>query len=399
MIVKPRIRGFICTTAHPLGCAANVREQVAESRKLGGIEGCKSALVVGCSGGYGLASRIVAGFGCGANTVGVSFEKPPEADKPASAGWYNNAAFDILAKEAGLQSTSFDGDAFSHEIKQKVIDELKANYEPVDLLVYSLASPIRIHPDTGERFRSVIKPLGEAYEASTLTLDVLKGTGRLTPVSLEPATEDETAATIAVMGGDDWRRWIDQCAVEGVLSEDFKTIAFTYLGNDLTYPIYRGGTLGQAKEHLDSTCRELNERYGSSGAEALVAALKAVVTQASTAIPVVPLYFSILFKVMKTAGTHEDCIAHINRLFREQLYGTESRRTDEENRIRMDNLEIADDIQEAVLQRWQNIDEENLVELADVEGFAKDFLKIFGFGRDDVDYDAELSDLTSVVHS
>ena len=397
MIVKPRIRGFICTTSHPLGCASNVREQVDVTRELGSIQGCRSALVVGCSAGYGLASRVVAGFGCGADTVGVSFEKSPEESKPASAGWYNNAAFDLLASEAGLKSTTFDGDAFSHEIKRRVIDELKTNYEPVDLLVYSLASPVRAHPDSGERFRSVIKPLGESYEARTLTLDVLKGTGRLTPVSLDPATDEETIATIAVMGGDDWRRWIDQCADEGVLSEDFKTIAFTYLGNELTYPIYRGGTLGRAKEDLDRTCRELNELYGGKGAEALVAALKAVVTQASTAIPVVPLYFSILFKVMKEEGTHEDCIAHINRLFREQLYGTEQRRVDEESRVRMDDFELAEVIQREVRQRWENINEDNLAELADVEGFAEEFLKIFGFGRRDVDYDAEISDLASVV--
>ncbi len=399
MIVKPRIRGFICTTSHPLGCASNVQEQTNLTRTLGNAEGCKSALVVGCSGGYGLASRIVAGIGYRANTVGVSFEKPPENDKPASAGWYNNAAFDHLAEEAGLRSVTFDGDAFSHEIKEQVIDELKTNYAPIDLLVYSLAPPIRVHPDSGERYRSVIKPLGEAYEASTLTLDVLKGTGRLTPVSLEPATEEETAATIAVMGGDDWRRWIDRCAGEGVLSDDFKTIAFTYLGNELTYPIYRGGTLGQAKEDLDRTCVELNKLYGGKGAEALVAVLKAVVTQASTAIPVVPLYFSILFKVMKAAGTHEDCIAHINRLFREQLYGESPRRIDEQGRVRMDNFEMADAIQTEVRRRWQAINEQNLGELADVQGFAEDFLRIFGFGRDDVDYDAELSDLTSVVHS
>ena len=399
MIVKPRIRGFICTTAHPLGCASNVREQMDVTQELGNVEGCKTALIVGCSGGYGLASRIVAGFGCRANTVGVSFEKPPESDKPASAGWYNNAAFDLFAHEAGMKSVTFDGDAFSHEIKRQVIDELKANYEPIDLLVYSLAPPIRIHPDSGERFRSVIKPLGEPYEALTITLDVLKGTGRLTPVSLDPATAEETASTIAVMGGDDWRRWIDQCADEGVLSKDFKTIAFTYLGNELTYPIYRGGTLGQAKEDLDRTCHELNEKYGSKGAEALVAVLKAVVTQASTAIPVVPLYFSILFKVMKGARTHEDCIAHINRLFREQLYTTAPRRVDEKGRVRMDNLEMAEIIQEEVRQRWRNINEENLGDLADVQGFAEDFLKIFGFGRDDVDYDAELLDLTSVVRS
>ena len=397
VIVKPRIRGFICTTSHPMGCARNVREQANVTRELGSVSGCKSALVVGCSAGYGLASRIVAGFGCGADSVGVSFEKSPEASKPASAGWYNNAAFDLFAREAGLKSTTFDGDAFSHEIKRQVIDELKANYEPIDLLVYSLASPVRAHPDSGERFRSVIKPLGDSYEAHTLTLDVLKGTGRLTPVSLEPATEEETVATIAVMGGDDWRRWVDQCANEGVLSQDFKTIAFTYLGNELTYPIYRGGTLGRAKEDLDRTCRELNEQYGRKGAEALVAALKAVVTQASTAIPVVPLYFSILFKVMNEAGKNEDCIAHINRLFREQLYGTEPRRVDEESRVRMDNFEMEQGIQDEVRRRWQSINEENLSELADVTGFAEEFLKIFGFGREDVDYDAEISDLASVV--
>lgn len=342
---------------------------------------------------------MVAAFGCGADTVGVSFEKAPEETKPASAGWYNNAAFDHLAQQAGLRSTTFDGDAFSHEVKQRVIDCLKADYGTVDLLVYSLAPPIRVHPDTGERFRSSIKPLGEPYEAQTLNLNVLAGTGKLAPVSLEPATPEETAATVAVMGGDDWQRWVDQCQEAGVLSENFKTIAFTYLGNELTYPIYRGGTLGKAKEDLDQTCRQLNEQFGSQGAEALVAALKAVVTQASTAIPVVPLYFSILFKVMKAAGTHEDCIAHINRLFREQLYGEAARRVDEEGRIRMDNFEMNDEIQGEVRRRWQLISEENLDELADTKGFSEEFLKIFGFGRNNVNYDADLADLSSVVAS
>lgn len=397
MIVKPRIRGFICTTAHPLGCAANVREQADRTKAQGALQGSKTALVLGSSGGYGLASRAVAAFGCGADTVGVSFEKAPEESKPGSAGWYNNAAFDQLAQAYGLRSTSFDGDAFSHEIKQQVIECLKADFEPVDLLVYSLAPPVRIHPDTGERFRSAIKPLGDTYEAQTLTLNVLQGTGRLAPVSLEPATPDETEATIAVMGGDDWQRWVDQCHEAGVLSENFKTIAFTYLGNELTYPIYRGGTLGKAKEHLDQTCIDLNATYGESGAEALVAVLKAVVTQASTAIPVVPLYFSILFKVMKAAGTHEDCIAHINRLFREQLYAGGARRVDEGGRIRMDNLEMADSVQEEVMRRWQEVNADNLDSLADTQGFSEDFLKVFGFGRDDVDYDADIADLSSVA--
>ncbi len=399
MIVKPRIRGFICTTAHPLGCAANVREQAERTRSLGRHDGCRTALVVGASGGYGLASRVAAAFGCGADTIGVSLEKAPDGNKPASAGWYNNAAFDRLAHDAGLRATSFDGDAFSHEVKSDVIDELRANYEPVDLLVYSLAPPVRVHPDTGERFRSTIKPLGETFEARTLTLDVLRGTGRLAPVSLTPATDQETAATISVMGGDDWQRWVDQCAAAGVLSDHFKTIAFTYLGNELTYPIYRGGTLGKAKEDLDRTCVELNARYGVHGAEAIVAVLKAVVTQASTAIPVVPLYFSILFQVMKVTGTHEDCIEHINRLFREQLYGDNMRRVDAEGRVRMDNFEMDASVQDAVRRHWREIDDHNLAELADVQGFSEEFLKIFGFGRADVDYDAELSDLTRITRA
>ena len=397
MIVKPRIRGFICTTAHPTGCAANIREQADRTRSQGDFAGSKNALIVGCSGGYGLASRIVASFGCGANTVGVSLEKAPEDNKPGSAGWYNNAAVDQMARAAGLKSATFDGDAFSHEIKDQVISELKANYDPIDLLVYSLTPPIRIHPDTGERYRSAIKPLGKSFEAQTLTLDVLKGTGRLTDVSLEPASDEETAATVAVMGGDDWRRWIDQCVSAGVLTDDFKTIAFTYLGNELTYPIYRGGTLGKAKEDLDQTCLKLNETYGSNGAEAIVAVLKAVVTQASTAIPVVPLYFSILFKVMQAAGNHEDCIAHINRLFREQLYSGDARRVDEASRVRMDNFEMADDVQDEVRKRWAQINQDNLDDLADIKGFSEEFLKIFGFSRSDVDYEAELADLTSVT--
>lgn len=396
MIIKPRIRGFICTTAHPLGCAANVREQVQYTRDLGSLTGSKNALVLGCSQGYGLASRIVSAFGCGANTVGVSFEKAPEESRPASAGWYNNAAFDNLAEQAGLKATTFDGDAFSHEVKAQVIEELKSNYDQVDLVVYSLAPPIRVHPDTGERYRSSIKPLGSSFESKNLVLNVLAGTGRLTDVALDPATDEETAATVAVMGGDDWKMWIEQCMRAGVLSEDFRTIAFTYLGNDLTYPIYRGGTLGKAKEDLDLACKEINGWVSEKGGESLIAVLKAVVTQASTAIPVVPLYFSLLFKVMQENSTHEDCIAHINRMFREQLFAHGERRVDEDGRIRMDNFEMADDVQDEVRSRWSTVTQENLSELADIDGFSQEFLKIFGFGREDVNYEADLADLNSV---
>ena len=395
MIVKPRVRGFICTTAHPLGCSANVLEQIEYSRANGPIEGSKNALVIGCSAGYGLASRITAAFSCGAHTVGVSLEKPATEERTGSAGWYNNQAVDQYCQDAGLYSKTFDGDAFSDEIKQEVIDDIQSNLGQVDLVVYSLASPVRTHPDTGERHRSVIKPVGSTFEEKNLVLNVQEKTGQLTDISLEPATEEEIVSTVAVMGGEDWQRWIEQCSEAGVLTDSFKTIAFTYLGNELTYPIYRGGTLGKAKEDLDAACDRINERYANS--EALVAALKAVVTQASTAIPVVPLYFSILFKVMKEAGTHEDCIAHIDRMFREQLYSSSERRTDESGRIRMDNLEMAEEIQSEVRQRWRAITQENLEDMADIQGFNEDFLKIFGFGRDDVDYDTDLTDLRSIV--
>ena len=396
MIIKPRIRGFICTTAHPLGCAANVREQIDLTRQRGAIDGTKNALVIGCSGGYGLASRITAAFGCQANTIGVSLEKEASEDRAGSAGWYNNQAVDQYASDAGFFAKTFDGDAFSNEVKAEVIQSIKENLGQVDLIVYSLASPVRTHPDSGELFRSVIKPLGSTYEARNLTLNVEQRTGQLSDISLEPATEEETAATVAVMGGDDWQRWIDQCAQAGVLSDSFKTVAYTYLGNDLTYPIYRGGTLGKAKEDLDAASRKINHQYSGQG-EALVAVLKAVVTQASTAIPVVPLYFSILFKVMKAASTHENCIAHIYRMFREQLYTSGVRRTDEAGRIRMDNLEMAESTQAEVLRRWETIDQSNLEELADVTGFNDDFLKIFGFGRNDVDYEVDLTDLRRIV--
>lgn len=395
MIVKPRIRGFICTTTHPLGCAAGVREQIAVSEEGSPIEGPKNALIVGCSAGYGLASRITAAFACGANTIGVSLEKPGEEERPGSAGWYNNLAVETYAKSKGLYAATIDGDAFSNEIKQQVIEEIKNGIGKIDLLVYSLAAPVRTHPESGERFRSVIKPLGSDFQSRNLVLNVAERSGQLTDISLEPASEDETAATVAVMGGDDWKRWVNQCQQAGILADEFKTIAFTYLGNELTYPIYRGGTLGKAKEDLDKAAQELNERLGSQS-EALVAVLKAVVTQASTAIPVVPLYFSILFKVMKAAGTHEDCIAHINRMFSEQIYTSGIRRTDEASRVRMDNLEMDELIQQEVRYRWEVISQDNLHELADIEGFANDFLKVFGFGRDDVDYETELNDLRSI---
>ena len=386
MIIGPRIRGYICTTAHPLGCEQNVREQIQYIDHHGEIQGAKNALVVGCSGGYGLASRSVSAFACGANTVGISLEKEPGENRVGSPGWYVNHAFDKLARCNGLVAESLNGDAFSQEIKDTAIDLIKDRLGQIDLLVYSLAAPVRVRPDTGEQFRSVIKPIGEPFHSQNLVLDVLKGSAKLTKVELEPASEAEIAATVAVMGGEDWQMWVEQMREAGVLAPSFDTVAYTYLGNELTQPIYRGGTLGKAKEHLDLICGVLNDQYSESGLKAYVAVLKAVVTQASTAIPVVPLYFSILFKVMKEAGTHENCIAHIYRLFQEQLYTSGEQRIDEEGRLRMDNLELSDETQNEVRRRWAEIDDSNLSEIADISGFCSDFLQIFGFGHDSIDY-------------
>ncbi len=390
MIVKPRIRGFICTTAHPTGCAKNVQDQVNYVRGRPQVKGSSNALIVGCSAGYGLASRISAAFGCGANTVGVSFEKEPSERKTGSAGWYNNVAFDQLANSTNLFSHTINDDAFADHTKAEVIRAIQNNIGSIDLLIYSLAAPIRTHPKTGEVFRSAIKPIGQTMSSRTLKLDVLTGSCEVAEIELDEATDEEIRSTIAVMGGEDWEFWIEALAEAGVLAQNFKTVAYTYLGNELTWPIYRGGTIGKAKEHLDETCHKLNHRFGQSGVEASVAVLKAVVTQASTAIPVVPLYFSILFQEMKTKGTHENCIQHIHRLFSEQLY-QEPRREDDSGRIRMDNYELDETVQASVAKSWERINSENVHELADVSGFQVDFLRLFGFGHPEVDYDAEVN--------
>jgi enoyl-[acyl-carrier protein] reductase / trans-2-enoyl-CoA reductase (NAD+) len=385
MIVKPRIRGFICTTAHPDGCAAHVREQIDYVRAQGAVEiAAPRVLVLGASGGYGLASRIVAAFAGTASTLGVSFEKAPSADKTATAGWYNNIAFEDAAAAAGLYAKTLDGDAFSDEMKAKVIETIRADLGHIDLLVYSLASPVRQHPKTGELFRSAIKPLGEPVHIKSLNVDK----GVVHEVDLEPATEEETRATVAVMGGEDWEFWIDALNEAGVLADGFRTIAFTYIGSELTWPIYWKGTLGKAKEDLDRAAAALRERLGAIGGDARVATLKAIVSQASAAIPVVPLYASLLFRVMKDQSLHENTIAHIYRLFATQLTGGE-RHLDDQGRIRLDDVELSEDVQGEVKRRWPLVTTENLEALADLPGFRADFLKIFGFGIDGVDYDAE----------
>ena len=388
MIVKPRIRGFICTTAHPTGCAANVQSQIDYTQSQGRVsEGeLKNVLVLGCSGGYGLACRVVSAFGCGANTLGVSFEKQPEEKRTASAGWYNNIAFDVAAQKAGLYAKSLDGDAFSDEMRERVIATIKEEMGPIDMVVYSLASPVRAHPKTGVLHRSAIKPLGEALNIKSVHVD----RGEVMEVDLEPATPEETANTVAVMGGEDWEFWIEALLDAGVLAQGCRTVAFTYIGTELTWPIYWEGTLGQAKADLDRAAQANRQRLDALGGDARVSVLKAIVSQASSAIPVVPLYVALLFKVMKEMGNHEDIIGHIYRMFATQFTADADLRLDEEGRIRMDNIELSPEVQAEVQRRWPLVTTENLDELGDLSGFREDFLKIFGFGFDGVDYAADV---------
>ena len=343
-------------------------------------------LVLGCSGGYGLACRIVSAFGCGANTLGVSLEKQPEEKRTASAGWYNNVAFDQAAAEAGLYARSLDGDAFSDEMRAEVIRTIREDLGKIDLVVYSLASPVRPHPKTGELHRSAIKPLGEALNIKSVHVD----RGEVIEVNLEPATPEETENTVAVMGGEDWEFWIEALLGADVLAEGCQTVAFTYIGTELTWPIYWEGTLGQAKIDLDRASRANRERLSAIGGDARVAVLKAIVSQASSAIPVVPLYVALLFKVMKEQGIHEDIISHIHRMFATQLKQGVEMRLDDEGRIRMDNIELSAEVQAEVQRRWPAVTTENLDELGDLTGFREDFLKIFGFGFDGVDYEADV---------
>ena len=386
MIVKPRIRGFICTTAHPTGCAAHVQEQINYVKAHEPMTGVKNALVLGCSGGYGLSSRIAAAFGCGASTLGVSFEKQPAEKKTGTAGWYNNVAFEEAAAAEGLYAKTIDGDAFSDELKAQVVDTLKQDMGKIDLLIYSLASPVRQHPRTGELHRSAIKPLGEALHIKSVHVD----RGEVVEVDLEPATPEETANTVAVMGGEDWEFWISALKEADLLADGFQTLAFTYIGTELTWPIYWEGTLGKAKEDLDRAASAITEQVADINGDARVAVLKAIVSQASAAIPVVPLYVALLFRVMKDMGVHEDCMAHIHRMFATQLTSGDPLRLDEVGRIRMDDVELREEIQETVRKRWAEVSTENLAELGDLEGFRADFLKIFGFGLDGVDYDADV---------
>lgn len=379
MIIEPRVRGFICTTAHPVGCATNVREQIAYVQRQGAIQASpKRVAVLGCSTGYGLASRIVATFAGGADTIGVSLEREPTATRTGSAGWYNNRAFEIEAKKLGRSPLTLEGDAFSDEMKKNFIDAVREKFGQLDLLVYSMAAPVRTDPDTGKTWRSAIKPLGEPVEIKTLNTE----TGEVYETTITPASEDEATATVAVMGGDDWKRWIDQLSDAGVLAPGFRTLNYTYIGSELTWPIYWNGTLGRAKVDLDRKAEAIRGKLGDDAAR--VVALKAVVTQASSAIPVVPLYGTVLFKVMKKLDLHEGCIEQIDRLFRTRL-GADAP-VDEATRLRLDDWELSPEVQAEVSRRWPLLTTETLGELADLPDFRREFLRLFGFGIDGVDY-------------
>ncbi|WP_027856442.1 enoyl-ACP reductase FabV [Marinobacterium jannaschii] len=385
MIIKPKIRGFICTTTHPDGCAANVREQIEYTKQQGQIaDGPKRVLVVGSSSGYGLSSRIAAAFGCGASTIGVFFEKPGTERKTGTAGWYNAAAFDRMAAEEGLYAKSLNGDAFSHEAKQKTIDLIKEDLGQIDLVVYSLASPVRKLPDSGELVRSALKPIGEVYRSTAI--DTNKDV--IIEAEVEPANDEEIANTVTVMGGEDWQLWMNALKDAGVLADGCKTVAYSYIGTEITWPIYWDGTLGRAKQDLDRAASEIGAMLAPAGGEANVGVLKSVVTQASSAIPVMPLYLSMVFKIMREKGLHEGCMEQVYRLFNTGLYG-ESANLDDGNRYRMDDWELRDDVQEACRELWSEITTENLFDLTDYKLYKEEFLKLFGFGIESIDYEAD----------
>ena len=386
MIIKPRVRGFMCITTHPTGCEANVLNQINYIKNQAKVDMPKRVLVIGSSTGYGLAARISAAFGGGASTLGIFFEKPGTDRKPGTAGWYNSAAFHKYAEQDGLYAKSINGDAFSNEVKQQAIDIIKEDFGQIDLVIYSLAAPRRQHPDTGEVYNSTLKPIGKNVTMQGINTDK----EQIQEFTLEAATQQDIDQTVAVMGGEDWQMWIDALDSAGVLADGFKTTAFTYIGEKITWDLYWDGTIGQAKKDLDKKVLDIREKLQSKGGDARVSVLKAVVTQASSAIPIMPLYLAILFKEMKQKGTHEGCIEQLYRLFTECLYH-DSPRTDEEGRLRVDELEMDPDVQAMIAQNWASISDDNLSDFADFDGYKKEFLNLFGFEIAGVDYEAEVN--------
>ena len=392
MIIEPRMRGFICLTAHPKGCEQNVKNQIDYVKSKGSIDGAKRVLVIGASTGFGLASRISSAFGCNASTIGVFFEKPPTEGKTASPGWYNSAAFENEAHKAGLYAKSINGDAFSKEVKQQTIDMIKADLGQIDLIIYSLASPVRMHPETGVLHRSTLKPIGGTFTNKTVDFH----TGNVTQVSIEPANQEDIDNTVVVMGGEDWTMWIDALKAENLLADGATTTAYSYIGPAVTEAVYRKGTIGRAKDHLEATAFTITDSLKDINGKAYVSVNKALVTQASSAIPVIPLYISLLYKIMKADGIHEGCIEQIQRLYSQRLYNGGEIPTDESGRIRIDDWEMRADVQEQVAKLWAEATTETLPQIGDLAGYKQDFLNLFGFGFEGVDYNADTNELVMI---
>ena len=392
MIIEPRMRGFICLTSHPKGCEQNVKNQIEYIKSKAAINGAKKVLVIGASTGFGLASRITSAFGSNAATIGVFFEKPPVEGKTASPGWYNSAAFEAEAHKAGLYAKSINGDAFSNEIKRQTLDLIKADLGQVDLIIYSLASPVRQHPTTGVLHRSVLKPIGQTFTNKTVDFH----TGNVTEVSIAAANDEDIENTVAVMGGEDWAMWIDSLKSENLLADGATTVAYSYIGPSLTEAVYRKGTIGQAKDDLEATAFSITDTLKSVGGKAYVSVNKALVTQASSAIPVIPLYISLLYKIMKEEGIHEGCIEQIQRLFQERLYNGSDVPVDEKGRIRIDDWEMREDVQAKVAKLWMEATTETLPGIGDLAGYKNDFLNLFGFAFAGVDYDADANEVVEI---
>ncbi|MCC6415635.1 MAG: trans-2-enoyl-CoA reductase family protein [Opitutaceae bacterium] len=386
MIIKPKVRGFVCVTAHPDGCAAHIQEWIDYVKAQSPIQsGPKKVLVIGSSTGYGLASRISAAFGSGAATLGVFFDRPSEEGRPATPGWYNTIAFTKAARSAGLYAKNIMGDAFSDDIKRQVMETIKADLGQVDLVIYSLASPRRTHPRTGAVHKSCLKPVGAAYTNKTVDTDK----GIVSEITIEPAAPEEIADTVAVMGGDDWELWMDALTTAGWLAPGTQSVAYSYIGPEVTWAIYKNGTIGLAKNDLERAAKSIDSKLKTNGGRAFISVNKALVTQASSAIPVVPLYISILYKIMKAAGTHEGCIEQMHRLFATQMYNGHTPKFDDAGRARVDDWEMRPEIQDAVARIWPSVTTENLDAETDIAGYREEFLKLFGFGVKGVNYDAD----------
>lgn len=391
MIIEPKTRGFICITSHPEGCEKSVLNQIDYIKSKGINETAKKVLVIGASTGFGLASRIASAFGSNSSTIGVFFEKPPSEGRTASSGWYNTAAFEKEAHKEGLYAKSINGDAFSNEIKEKTLKLIKEDLGQIDLVVYSLASPVRTHPTTGVKHKSTLKPIGSSYTNKTVDFH----TGEVKTISIEPCTEEEIENTVAVMGGEDWEMWINALKKENLLSSNFKTVAYSYIGPKLTEAVYRKGTIGKAKDHLEKTAFSISDSLKDINGKAYVSVNKALVTQSSSAIPVIPLYISLLYKVMKENGLQEGCIEQIHRLYTERLF-LEQVPTDSEGRIRIDDWEMRADIQEKVSELWEQASTATLSSIGDLEGYKTEFFNLFGFNYHEIDYNRESNEMVNI---